>query len=113
MAMPYSISPNLCTKDAMFTWDLLWRLGYIPFCPHWSHFQDIYLPLSYEDWIEFDLYWLEQCHVVLRVSGQSAGADKEVRRARSLGIPVVYKVEELTRRYPANGEPPARESRPA
>lgn len=113
LAMPYSMHPNRCTRDAMWVWDLLWRTGYIPYCPHWTHFQDIFIPLDYADWLEFDAAWLPDCHVVLRMKGTSMGADKEMVLATKLGIPVVFSVDELMTRYPADGELPRRENRPA
>jgi len=38
---------------------------------------------------------LECCHAVLRIPGESRGADLDVDRARQLGIPVYTEVNEL------------------
>lgn len=83
---------------AMDAWNALWRLGYAPFCPHWSHFQHLHAALPYEDWLEFDLVWLPQCKFLLRLPGESSGADKEEEMAKSLGIPIFTSVEEVARR---------------
>jgi hypothetical protein len=44
---------------------------------------------------------LECCDAVLRISGQSRGADLDVARARELGLPVYTDVAELPRRIRA------------
>jgi hypothetical protein len=38
---------------------------------------------------------IERCDAVLRLPGASRGADMDVARARELGLPVVYDVNEL------------------
>ncbi|WP_372524255.1 DUF4406 domain-containing protein [Piscinibacter sp.] len=38
---------------------------------------------------------LERCDAVLRIPGESRGADLDVARARELGLPVVQSVDEL------------------
>lgn len=90
IAGPYS-KPEQCTNThkAMVVWDSLFSMGFIPFCPHWTHFQHTFRPRPYEDWMAFDLEWLRACDVVYRLPGESAGADREVAEAVRLGIPVV------------------------
>lgn len=73
--------------------------GYIPFCPllyHFWHFMD---PMPYEFWTRLDLEWVKRCDLMLRLPGDSAGADAEVELAKSLNIPVVYSVAELFDKY--------------
>ncbi|HKI36050.1 MAG TPA: DUF4406 domain-containing protein [Gemmataceae bacterium] len=82
-------------REAMLAWALLQAMGHAPLCPHWTHFQHLLTPLDYEDWLAFDLEWLPCCDVVLRLPGESAGADREVAEARRLGVPVVHDVEDL------------------
>jgi hypothetical protein len=38
---------------------------------------------------------LERCDAVLRVEGQSKGADEDVRLARERGLPVYFRVQEI------------------
>jgi hypothetical protein len=38
---------------------------------------------------------LEKCDAVLRLEGASRGADEDVRRARELGLPVYFRLEEI------------------
>ena len=44
---------------------------------------------------------LERCDAVLRIPGESRGADLDVARARQLGLPVYTSVNELPLRVPA------------
>lgn len=44
---------------------------------------------------------LERCDAVLRLPGESRGADLDVARARELGLPVVHDVRELPERSAA------------
>lgn len=45
--------------------------------------------------MKYDAEWLLACDAVLRIPGDSAGADREVEMAKSANIPVYYTVEEL------------------
>ena len=42
-----------------------------------------------------DLEWLEVCDCLVRIAGESIGADREVEYMRQLGKPVFYTIEEL------------------
>lgn len=74
----------------------LMDLGYDYFLPHLSHFVDLHHQQPYEKWLKLDFVWLAQCEALLRIPGNSPGADREVEEAHRLGIPVFYSVEELT-----------------
>lgn len=69
--------------------------GFVPFLPHIYPLWDMIAPRPYEDWMRLDLAWLEVCDAVLRLPGFSPGGDREVERARDLGIPVFHSVEEV------------------
>jgi hypothetical protein len=69
--------------------------GLLPFCPLWTHFWHFMSPHPYEYWTEMDLEWLEQFDCILRLPGESSGADGEVSRMLVLGKPVYYSVDEL------------------
>jgi hypothetical protein len=73
------------------------EMGFTPFCPHLTHFWHMLFPREYKDWLEMDLVWLEQCQCVVRLPGESSGADGEVERAEELGIPVYYGIDQLRR----------------
>lgn len=79
-------------------------LGYAPHCPHLNAYVDgatrhvIYRErlkadewcADHDTWMEIDMAWLEAADVVLRLPGDSKGANKETEHATGLGIPVVY-----------------------
>jgi len=77
----------------------LMDLGFAPFAPLYSHFQHMAFPRPYEDWIKIDLEWVKVCNCVLRLPGESAGADGEVFYAEQREIPVFYSLEELDKFY--------------
>lgn len=64
-----------------------------PFVPHLMESWNQSFPRAYEDWMSYDEFWLDRCHVLFRIPGESPGADREVAHARRLGIPVVESVE--------------------
>lgn len=67
----------------------LLELGHAPFAPLLSHYQQLIHPVSWEEWIKWDFVWLEQCDVVLRLPGESRGAELECAKAKELFIPVI------------------------
>ncbi len=46
------------------------------------------LNLTHTDWLAIDLKWVEVADAVLRLPGESKGADMETHHARLHGIPV-------------------------
>ncbi len=62
--------------------------GYAPYVPHLTHFWHLLFPRPYEDWLELDNQFLPLCDALLRIPGESKGADAEVELAGKLGIPV-------------------------
>ena len=81
----------------------LFRVGHIPLVGEW-----VALPIIREaggnqisDAIHQQFLYpvasrlLERCDAVLRVPGESTGADQDVRLAREHGLPVYYAVEEI------------------
>ena len=75
--------------------DELMSFGYCPIVPLFTHFQHLHRPRPYEDWMLIDEEKVRRCDVLLRLPGESSGADREVGLAQSLGIPVVYSLNEL------------------
>ena len=51
--------------------------------------------MSYATWVEIDLDWMYRCDCLLRIDGESEGADKEILMARELKIPVFYNITDL------------------
>lgn len=88
------------------------KAGLAPLCPQWSCYAkpvnavgdglvacqatvEGNHELVHSDWMGVDLPWVAVCDAVLRLPGESRGAEEEVRCARSLGIPIFFNVDEL------------------
>jgi hypothetical protein len=96
IAGPYTlgdVAQNV--KKAMDMANELINRGYAPYCPHLTHFLHMNNWQPYQKWLEIDLIFLEKCDAVLRIPGESKGADGEVKRATELNIPIFYSIEDL------------------
>ena len=71
------------------------EFGFVPFVPHLTLFWHFILPHEIDYWYSYDIEWLKKCDCILRLSGESSGADKEVEIAKELGIPIFYDPQEL------------------
>ena len=65
------------------------EMGQEPFAPLLNHFWGIVYPHDKEFWMKMDLKWVGVCDGLIRLPGESEGADREVAEARRLGIPVI------------------------
>ena len=78
----------------------LFTLGYYPFCP-WHDKSYIidnpYLEFNVEQFHQHSLAWLEVSDALYVISGKGkgGGVDAEIKRAKELGIPVFYEMENL------------------
>lgn len=79
--------------------DALMAAGFCPFVPHVDCLWDIVSPHTYEEWCDRDNEWLLQCQAVLRIPGESVGADAEVGLAQRSDIPVFYDIDELIKHF--------------
>lgn len=100
IAGPYSSEPWACTHRAMELATAVLDAGYAPLLPHLTHFWHTSFPRAYEDWLELDLAWVAVAQAVLRIPGDSRGADREVALAESLSISVFHSLDELVERMP-------------
>ena len=75
--------------------DQLIYYGYVPYLPHLSHFLHLVHPQEYETWLMIDLAWLDRCDALIRLSGLSEGADREVEYAVANEIPIFGCIEDL------------------
>lgn len=66
-----------------------------PYVPHLTAFWHFAHPRHYEDWMAQDFEWLSLCHAMLRIPGESAGADREEAYAIERGIPVFKHILDL------------------
>jgi hypothetical protein len=97
IAGPYSkgdVAVNVRTAIEMGT--KLWDSGlFAPYVPHLTHFWHLVTPKPYETWLELDNEWIPACDCILRLPGDSSGADKEIKLAESLGLPVFFTEADL------------------
>jgi hypothetical protein len=85
----------LNVKRQMDTADELMNAGFCPFTPLLTHFQHIAHPRPESDWLEQDREWVLVCDALLRLPGESVGADGEVDLAFKRGIPIFYSIQDL------------------
>lgn len=71
------------------------ELGYLPVLPLLSHFWHFAFPHPYDYWMDMDLEMVEDSDYLIRIPGESIGADDEVSRALALGIRVFYSFQEF------------------
>lgn len=99
VAGPYALpDPVENTHKAIKAADELIELGFIPVVPHLSLLWHIVSPKGADFWYAYDLEILRRCDALLRLPGESRGADGEVEFCQKWTcIPVFYSVDELQR----------------
>ena len=96
IAGPYSKGdPEQNVYNAIETANKLADMGYAPYVPHFTHFWHTKYPRPYNFWLELDNQFLPFCDAVIRIPGESSGADKEVELARKIGKPIFFSIQEL------------------
>ncbi len=90
-------------RRALEMWHELDGHGFTAYCPHLSHFLALHQPRSLYVWMRHDFAWLRRCDCLLRLKGKSAGADKEVAYAESIGVPVFESVQALVAHHLVTG----------
>jgi len=96
IAAPYTkgdVAQNV--HNAIKTANILIDMGHIPYIPHLTHFWHLVSPKPWEFWIEYDSIWLHYCDCLLRLQGESTGADHEVDIALKMGMKVYYNLRDL------------------
>lgn len=93
VAGPYTLGDvALNIRNAMEAGNRLIEAGYVPYIPHLSHFQHMIYPQKYEKWLELHLEWVNVCDALIRLPGESKGADREVEYAQHIHKPVFFSV---------------------
>jgi hypothetical protein len=96
IAGPYSKGDvALNVRAAIDAWEALFQMGHVPICPHLTHFIHMIHPHKYQDWLDYDIKLLYDCDALLRLSGESSGADGEESVARDMGIPIYHSISEI------------------
>ncbi len=100
IASPYTIGDvAMNVRNQLNMVHLLMNKGFCPFAPLYSHFQHLYLPRPYQDWLAVDIEWIKVCNCLLRLPGESKGADLEVGVALDRKMPVFTSVSNLENYY--------------
>ena len=96
VAAPYSSGDQVINvRNAINAGEELVKNGFVPFVPHLSHLWHCISPHEYDFWINLDTHYLLRCDALLRLPGESRGADSEVAIAIEKWIPVYYSIPEL------------------
>lgn len=93
---PYSkgdVSENI--RRACLAGDELLNKGHTPLVPHLTHLWHLMSPKSWDTWMRIDLDLLNVCDAVLRLDGESKGADLEVAEAKRLCLFIYYDIKEV------------------
>lgn len=72
-------------------------IGGIPYIPLLSHYWDEVYSHDWEFWIDMCKQMLLRCDALIRLPGESRGADIEVDTALSNNIPVFHSFDQLIR----------------
>lgn len=85
---------------ACLWWELLRQeAAVLPHTPHWSAQQQMIYPLSWEEWVDYDLELIRRgtFDAIFRPHPDtpSVGADRECQAALDAGIPVFTDKDEL------------------
>jgi nucleoside 2-deoxyribosyltransferase len=100
IAGPYSkgnVAVNI--KKAIKYANELSEKGFAPFIPHLSYYWNKLYPKSYEFWMQLDFEFVKCCDGIIRIDGESAGADREIELAKKLNIPIFNSVNETIKYF--------------
>ena len=96
IASPYTIGDRETNvSQSLAVASTLIDLGFCPIAPLLSHYIHTKRPKKYETWmkIDFKLIYLSDC--LLRLPGESKGADAEVKYATECNKPVFTSIDDL------------------
>jgi hypothetical protein len=105
IAGPYSTDPEFHTKRASIIAAELAQMGHDPLVPHSQGglMLEHDPTLEYETFMRIDMAWMKMAEAVVRFSGHSPGADREVALANELKIPVYYYPHDMHKLGASNG----------
>lgn len=95
IASSYTADPIAGVRAQIDAFDAIRNAGMFPFAPLLGHFVHDVHPRSYEDWMTQDWVWIGACDALVRLPGESPGADREVEYAKQLGRTVYFGLDEL------------------
>ena len=85
-------------REAEKYYEALIQNGWTPICPHLSYHAWLGFAndVHWDRWIELDLDLIDSCAAVLRIPGESKGAEVEVVYAKEHDIPIIKVLGPLT-----------------
>lgn len=94
IAGPYSSGQEAGLRQAIEAFNKLADAGWSPFCPHLSFLPALHKERSWEEWMELCWPWVLRAEALVRLPGESEGADMEVSWARDVGKTIFDSVED-------------------
>jgi hypothetical protein len=82
-------------RKAIAVGERLFKAGVHAHVPHLNFLWESQFSHRQEEWLDLDFTTLVRCDYVLRLRGESPGADREEELAGKLGIPVFHSVRDL------------------
>lgn len=82
--------PNANANAAIRIADALVEAGFTPIVPQLSVLWQTVQPHDWQWWIDYDLRIVESCDLIVRIPGESRGADFEMSHAYKLGKSHLY-----------------------
>lgn len=96
IAGPYSGAEPLDNViNAINAAETIAKAGYTPYVPHLNHYWDVFHKHNYEFWMDQGSNFLSFCDALVRLPGESPGADREVEEAKALGLHIYMGVDAL------------------
>ena len=107
IAGPMTIPDPLTNfRIAAAVWKRLLVSGVVtPILPHTSAFLDMLHPQTWATWLQYDEQLLLDCDALLRLPGESKGADREVAFMKELARPVFDSEKALLRHFAPGAGP--------
>ena len=96
ISSPYAngdVAENI--RKACLAGNEILKKGHIPYIPHLTYLWHLITPKPKQEWLDIDLALIPRMDALLRLPGESAGADKEVALAKCLNIPVYYSLDAI------------------
>mgnify|MGYP001590497433 FL=1 len=105
IAGPYTLGDTIANvRAAIEAAEALLAKGHTPYIPHLSTLWHLVAPHPAEFWYAYDLKWLTLCDAVLRLPGESVGADAEVKAALVADKPTYYDLAAVPENAPAGAD---------
>ncbi len=100
VAGPYSKGDAAINiRNALVAGEQLVSHGLVPYIPHLNHLWHLIYPHEADFWYSYDNHWLGSCDCLLRLPGESKGADREMQRMIENNKPCFLDIPSLLEYY--------------